>query len=62
MTRYSVQTRDPIIVKGCRFCFFAENMGKNIGKNITKILSGKNSQKLPDQSKKSTTDALKTSS
>ena len=41
MTRYSVQPRDLIFVKGYGFLFFAKNMGKNIGKNITKNLSGK---------------------
>ena len=41
MTRYSVQPRDLIFVKGYGFFFFAKNMGKNIGKNITKNLSGK---------------------
>ena len=37
----SVQPRDPILVKGYGFLFFAKNMGKNIGKNISKILSSK---------------------
>ena len=39
MTRYSVQLRDRIFVKGYGFLSFAKNMGKNIGKNITKSLS-----------------------
>ena len=34
-------------------------MGKNIGKNISKILSGKYSQKLLDHAKQSAADALK---
>ena len=38
MTRYSVQPRDRIFVKGYGFLSFAENMDKNIGKNITKNL------------------------
>ena len=41
MTRYSVQPRDRIFVKGYGFLPFAKNMGKNIGKNISKSLSGK---------------------
>ena len=41
MTRYSVQPRDRIFVKGYGFLFFAKNMGKNLGKNIIKNLSGK---------------------
>ena len=44
MTRYSVQPRDQIFVKGYGFLSFAKNMGKNIGKNISKNLSGKYSQ------------------
>ena len=38
---------------------FANNMGKSIGKNISKILSGKYSQKLLDIAKQSATEALK---
>ena len=60
--RQSVQPRDQIFVKGCKFLSFAKNMGKNIDKNISKDLSGKYSQKLFDHAKKSATDALKTSS
>ena len=37
-------------------------MGKNTGKNKRKNLSGKYGQKLLDYSKKSATDALKTTS
>ena len=48
MTRYSVQPRDQIFVKGYGFLSFAKNMGKNISKN----LSGKYSQKLLDHAKK----------
>ena len=59
MTRYSVQPRDQIFVKGYGFLSFAKNMGKNIGKNISKNLSGKYSQKLLDHAKRSATDALK---
>ena len=41
MTRYSVQPRYRIIVKGYRFLFFAKNMVKNIGKNKSKTLNSK---------------------
>ena len=41
MTRYSVEPRDRIFVKGYGFLSFAKNMGSNIGKNISKTLSGK---------------------
>ena len=37
-------------------------MGKNIDKNISKILSGKYSQKLFNHDKQSATDVLKTTS
>ena len=37
-------------------------MGKNIGKNISKIFSGKYSQKSLNHTKQSATDALKTTS
>ena len=69
MTRYSVQPRNRVFVKGYGFLPFAKNTGKNIGKNVTKSLSGKYSpgmldmrKKLLDHAKKSATDALKTSS
>ena len=35
MTRYSVQHRDQIFVKGYGFLPFAKNMDKSIGKNIS---------------------------
>ena len=41
---------------------FAKNMGKNTGKNVNKDLSSKYGIKLPDHTKKSSTDAIKTSS
>ena len=53
MTRYSVQSRDRIFVKGYGFLSFAKNMGKNIRKNISKNLSGKYRQKLLDNAKQS---------
>ena len=58
MTRYSVQPRDQIFVKGCELLSFAKNMGKNTGKNRSKNLSAKHSPKLIDQAKQSTTDCL----
>ena len=62
MTRYSVQPRNGIFVKGYGFFSFAKNMSKNIGKNISKNLSSKYSQKFIDHAKQSATDAFKTSS
>ena len=43
-------------------CYVFLSFAKNIGMNISKILSGKYSQKLLDSAKKSGTDALKTAS
>ena len=40
MTRYSVQPRDLIFVKGYGFLLFAKTIDKNIGKNISKNLCG----------------------
>ena len=55
MTRYSVEPRDRIFVKGYGFLSFARNMGKNISKNF----SSKYSQKLIDHTKQSAAaDAL----
>ena len=58
MTRYSVQPRDRIFVKGYGFFSFAKNMGKNTGKN----LNYKYSQKLLDHAKQSAIDAHRTTS
>ena len=58
MTRYSVQLRDRIFVKGYGFLFFAKNMGKNIGKNISKNFSGKYNQNFLDHIRQSATHAL----
>ena len=44
MTRFSVEPRERIFVKGYEFFSSAKNMGKNIGKNISNSLSGKYSQ------------------
>ena len=52
--RYSIEPRDIIYVKGYGFLSFAKNIGKN--------LSNKYGQKLLDSVKKSTTDAIKTTS
>ena len=41
MTRYSVQPRDRIFVKGYGFLSFSKNMGRNIGKDISKSLHRK---------------------
>ena len=52
--RYSIEPRDRIYVKGYGFLSFAKNMGKG--------LSNKYGQRLLDNAKKSTTDAIKTES
>ena len=62
MTRYSVQPRDQIFVKGYGYLCFAKNMSKNIGKYISKNLSSKYGQKLLYHAKQSATDTIKTSS
>ena len=41
MTRYSVQRRDGIFVKGYGFLSFAKKMGKDNDKNISKNLTVK---------------------
>ena len=60
MTRYSVQPRDRIFVKGHGFLSHAKNMGTNIGKNISNSLSSTYVQKILDNAKRSPTYALKT--
>ena len=60
MTRYSVQPKDQIFVKGYGFLSFTRKMGKNIGRNISKSSRSKYSQKLLDHAKESATDELKT--
>ena len=52
--RYSIEPRDRIYVKGYGFLSFAKNMGKS--------LSNQYGEKLLDSDKKSTTDAIKTTS
>ena len=59
MTRYLVQPRDRIFVKGYGFLSFAKNMGKSIGKNISKSLNSKYSQRPLDPAKQSATNAFK---
>ena len=59
--RYSIEPRDRIYVTGYGFLSFAKNIGRHANK-VTKNLSNKYSQKLLDTAKKSTTDAIKTSS
>ena len=49
MTRYAVQLKDQIFVKGYGFLYFAKDMGKNISKNISKNVSGKCSRQNFDQ-------------
>ena len=61
MTRYSVEPRGKIFVKGYGFSFFAKCMGKN-SKNISKNLSSKYSQKLLNHAQQSEVDAIKPSS
>ena len=52
--RYSIEQRDIIYVKGYGFLSF----GKNMGKRLSNIYS----QKRLDKAKKSTTDAIITTS
>ena len=54
MSRYSVQPRNRIFVKGYGFLSFARDMDKNVGKTISKL--------LVDPAKQSVTDTLKTAS
>ena len=62
MTRYFVQPKDRIFVKGYRFLSFAKNTGKYIGKYISRNISRKYRQKVLDHAKQSATDAFKTDS
>ena len=52
--RYSAEPRDRIYVKGYGFLFLTKHMGKS--------LSSKYGQKLLDNTRKSTIDAIKTAS
>ena len=60
MTRYSIEPRDRIIVKGYGFWAFPKNMNQSIGKSVSKILSGKYSQTVLDHAKKYAADVIKT--
>ena len=60
-TKYSIEPRDRIYVKGCGFLSFSKNTGRHANK-FAKSLSNKHRQKLIDSAKKSTTDAIKTAS
>ena len=62
MTCYSVQPKDQIFVRGCRFLYFAKHICKNIGKIISKNLSSKYSQKFFDHAKQSAANAFRTTS
>ena len=62
MTRYSIEYKDRIFLKGYGILSFAENISKNIGKNISKNVSGKYIQKPFDHAKQFATDAYKTTS
>ena len=52
--KYSIEPRDRIYVKGYGFSSFTKNIGKSLGNNYV--------QKLLYSAKKSTTDAIKTTS
>ena len=60
MTRYSVQPRDQILIKGYGFLSFAKNMGKHVGKKYMQVLNSKYSQNLLDHAIQSAIYALKT--
>ena len=58
--RYSESYKsDSPLISTKRFLSFAKNMIKNISKSITKNLSNKYSQRIIDNAKQSTTDAVK---
>ena len=59
MTRYSVQPRDWLFVKGYRFF---TTMRKKIGRDITDNLSSEYSPKVPNHAKQFATDATKAAS
>ena len=59
--RYSIEPRDRIYVDGYGFLSFPKNMGRHANK-VAESLSNKYGQKLLDSTKKSTTDAIKTTS
>ena len=51
--------KDSLFISTKIFLSFAKNMIKNICKSITKNLSNKYSQRIIDNAKQSTTDAVK---
>ena len=58
--RYSESYKsDSLFISTKRFLSFVKNMIKNISKSITKNLSNKYSQRIIDNAKKSTTDAVR---
>ena len=59
--RYWIEPKDRVYVKGYGFLSFAKNMG-TYAKKVANSLSNKYGQKLFDSAKKSTTDAMKTTS
>ena len=59
--RYSIDTRERRHIKRYGFLSFARNIGTHAAK-VAKNMSDKYSQKLVDTGKKSTTDAIKTTS
>ena len=60
--RYSVESRDRILLQSYRFLSFAKNVSKNIGKNVSKNLSSKYCQQPLQHAKQSGTAKLKTAS
>ena len=62
ITRYLVQPRHQVFVKGYGFLTFAKSMDKNIGKNISRNLNSKYSQKRLDHDKQSAAIDLRTAS
>ena len=58
---YSIESRDRIYVKGYEFSSFPKSISTHANK-VAKNMSNKYSQKLLDNAKKSTTNAIKTAS
>ena len=59
---YSIKPKYQIFVKRKLVWFFAKSISKNIGKKVSKILSAKCSENVPDHLKQSATYAFKTTS
>ena len=59
MTRYSIEPKGRILVKGYRFLYFAKNISKNIDKNVRQNLSDKYSHKFLDHTTRSAAYAVK---